>query len=77
MAIGTTTVNNISPQVISILVNEVPSDRTAASSDLTPTTAASVAIPPGKSLVVETSRVDVGQLDQLRRKKLISYSSTA
>lgn len=76
MAIGITTVNNVSAQVLSILVNEVALDRVSASSDLGATTAASVAIPPGKSLTVETSRIDLGQLDQLRKKKLISYSST-
>lgn len=76
MAIGITTVNNVSPQVISILVNEVALDRVSTASDLGAAIAASVAIPPGKSLTLETSRVDVGQLDQLRKKKLISYSST-
>ena len=68
------TITNISKQVIPILVNEIATSDASSTSDIAPSVAQQMQIAAGAQVTIETIRVDVGQLDQLRRKKLISYS---
>lgn len=76
MAVSVTTITNISKQVIPVLVNEVPLSKASDNSDLPPGDARQLMIQPGTSIRVETRRLDLGQLDQLRRKGLLSYTSS-
>ncbi len=76
MAISTTNITNISRQAIPILVNPVTNAAASANSSLEAAYAGQLSIPPGTTVTIETSRLDVGQLDQIRRKGLISYTST-
>lgn len=71
-----TTITNTSKQVVPVLVNEIPLAKAAGNSDLSPSEARQLLIQPGASINIETRRLDVGQLDQLRRKQLISYTSS-
>jgi len=75
MATSTTTITNISNQVIPILVSSIAQVDASASSNLGPLVAEQVAIAAGAQLVIESARTDVGQLEQLRRKRLISYTA--
>lgn len=72
---ATTTITNISNQVIPVLVGPITLSQADPSSDIPPLSTEQVAIAAGAQLIIETGRVDVAQLDQLRRKRLISYTS--
>lgn len=72
---ATTTITNISNQVIPILVGPIDLEQSDSGSDIPPLASEQVAVAAGSQLVIETQRVDVAQLDQLRRKRLISYTS--
>lgn len=72
---ATTTITNISNQIIPILVGPIELSKSDSNSDIPPLASEQVAVASGAQLVVETQRVDVAQLDQLRRKRLISYTS--
>jgi hypothetical protein len=75
MASNLTTVTNKSQQVVPILINEVSLANANAGSDIAATRAEQMSIPPGSEVEIETSRVDVGQLEQLQRLGLISFVS--
>lgn len=74
-AANLTTITNISKQVVPILVGSVPLNFSNASSDITSRNASQMQIAPGAEFSVETRRVDLAQLDQLRRLNLITYVS--
>lgn len=76
MAVSVTTITNISRQVIPILVNEIAASKASENSDLPPSDARQLSIQPGSEIRIETSRLDIGQLDQLRRKALLTYVSS-
>lgn len=76
MAVSVTTITNISRQVIPILVNEIATSKAAATSDLSPSDARQLSLQPGAEIRIETIRLDLGQLDQLRRKALLTYVSS-
>lgn len=71
----TTTITNISNQIIPILVGSTTLENANPDSSVDPLRAEQVSVGPGSQLTIEVNRVDVGQLDQLRRKQLISYTS--
>jgi len=73
MATRVTTITNISTQTIPILLNAIDLDKAAATSDIDPTRAEQLSIAPGAELVIETQRIDIGQLEQLQRKNLITF----
>jgi hypothetical protein len=75
MAVALVTITNISNQVIPILVNAISLTSANPASDISATTASQMAIPIGAKVTIETQRIDLGQLDQLRRKGLITYTS--
>lgn len=68
-----TTINNISNQVIQISYSRISTQKASANSDLAPSKSGQLIMQSGKSIRIETSRIDVGQLDQLRRKRVLSY----
>lgn len=72
---ATTTITNTSNQVIPILVGSTTLAKADSSSSIAPLIAEQTRIAPGAQLVIETSRVDLGQLEQLRRKSLITFTS--
>jgi hypothetical protein len=74
MATDMIVISNTSRQGIPILINAIDSADANENSDIVASLASQLTIPVGAQLNIERQRVDVGQLDQLRRKKLISYS---
>jgi hypothetical protein len=72
---ATTTITNTSNQVIPVLVGSTTLAEADPNSSIPPLTSEQVAIASGAQLVIETGRVDIGQLEQLRRKRLITYTS--
>jgi len=76
VSISVTTITNTSTQAIPVLVSATTSAKASASSNLAYSVERQISIAPGASLTVETSRLDLGQLDAIRKKNLISYSST-
>lgn len=72
---ATTTITNTSNQIIPILVGSTTIAKADANSDIAPTLGQQTFIAPGAQLVIETVRVDLGQLEQLRRKSLITFTS--
>lgn len=75
MAVSVTTITNLSKQAVPILVSEIPLSKASASSGLAASEARQLLIQPGAELTVETRRVDLGQLEQLRRKGLLSFTT--
>jgi hypothetical protein len=67
-------ITNISKQAVPILVDDIDLTSAHASSSLDPTDARQVQIPPGAVLNIEENRIDIAQLEQLRRKGLISFT---
>jgi len=72
---ATTTITNTSNQIIPILVGSTTLAKADPASDLTALLAEQTSIAPGAQLTIETSRVDLGQLEQLRRKRLITFTN--
>ena len=70
-----TTITNISSQTVPVLVDSVSAVGSNANSDIDRRVTNQTGIAPGAQLTIETSRIDGGQLDQLRRLKLINYIS--
>ncbi len=69
------TITNVSKQSVPIIVNSILATNANASSDLAANIEQQVLLAPGNELNVETSRVDLAQLDQLRRLNLIVYTN--
>lgn len=76
MATSITTITNQSKQVVPVLVSAIPLDKASANSDLDAADARQMQLPAGSSIRVETRRLDLAQLDQLRRKGLLSYTTS-
>lgn len=76
MAANLVNVTNISGQVIPILINSISADTASAQSDIPAAQAEQMFIQPGVGFAIEQSRVDIGQLEQLARKKLITFTQT-
>jgi len=72
---STTTITNTSKQVIPVLVGSIAITDASPNSSIPPQAAEQVAIASGASLVIETGRVDIGQLTQLQNMRLISFTS--
>jgi hypothetical protein len=72
---ATTTITNISSQIIPVLVGSTTLAKADPASSIPPTQGEQVGIAPGSQLVIETTRVDIGQLEQLRRKALITFTN--
>jgi len=68
-----TSITNISKQVVPILVNDIAIDIADAGSDIPPTRAQQMQIAPGAEVEIESSRVDLAQLEQLQRLKLLTF----
>ncbi len=76
MAANLVTISNVSKQTVPILVDSVVSTSAVAGSDLSSSTSGQLRIPPGEDLELEIARVDVAQLEQLQRLKLITFTQT-
>ncbi len=76
MAAALTTITNTSKQIVPILVNAIASDKANANSDIAANVAQQMQIAPGAETTIETKRIDLGQLDQLRRKGLLTYTTS-
>lgn len=74
MATATVTITNVSKQSIPILVNAIAATLANESSTIAPSAACQLSITPGAQATIERQRIDLAQLDQLRRKNLITYS---
>ncbi len=74
MAAALTTITNVSNQLVPILVDDIDLSDANSASDIAAAVAEQMSIQPGAQLVIETRRVDLGQLEQLRSKRLISYT---
>jgi len=72
---ATTTITNTSNQVIPVLVGPTTVAEADPNSSISPLASEQVLVAAGAQLVIETIRVDVGQLEQLQRKRLITYTS--
>jgi len=72
---ATTTITNTSNQVILVLVGPTTVAEADPNSSISPLASEQVLVAAGAQLVIETIRVDVGQLEQLQRKRLITYTS--
>lgn len=73
MATRLTTITNVSKQTVPILLNAISTTVASDSSDIAPSRAESLQIPPGAQLQIETQRIDLGQLERLRQKNLITF----
>jgi hypothetical protein len=73
MAASVYTITNNSKQVIPILVGSIPASKAADSSDVQARVGSQVSVAPGSTLTIEKIRVDIGQLDALRNRGLITY----
>lgn len=69
-----TTITNISRQAVPIMVNATTIAAVQVGSDLNETRAEQNSIPPGAELNIESNRVDIGQLERLRRFGLITFT---
>ncbi len=75
MAVSVTTITNLSKQAVPILVSEIQKSKASPSSGLAANEARQLLIQPGSEITLEARRVDVGQLEQLRRKGLLSFTT--
>lgn len=74
-AAALTTITNISVQTVPILVNSIDSDRANDASDVAASQTSQLQMTPGSQLTVESQRLDPGQLEQMARMRLITYTS--
>jgi|6_EtaG_2_1085325.scaffolds.fasta_scaffold118182_2 hypothetical protein len=68
-----TSITNISNQVVPILLNDIALANADAGSDFSATKSEQLQIPPGSEVNVESDRVDLAQLEQLQRLKLLTF----
>jgi hypothetical protein len=68
-----TSICNISKQVVPILINEVALESVDAGSEVASTRSEQMHLPPGSEVEIETSRIDIGQLEQLQRLQLLTF----
>ena len=68
-----TSITNKSSQVVPILLGSIATDKADAGSDIPPSRAQQLQIPPGAEVEVETSRIDLAQLESLQNKQLITF----
>ena len=75
MAANLTTITNISKQLVPILVNSITSSSAQTGSDLDAARSEQTFIQPGAEINIETNRIDLAQLEQMRRNGLIRFVS--
>lgn len=68
-----TSITNVSKQVVPILLDDIAVVNADASSDIPPTRSQQLQIAPGAEVEVESSRIDLAQLEQLQRLKLLTF----
>lgn len=75
MANNLTSITNVSKQVVPILIDAISLATANSASDLAPSRAEQMGIAPGAEVELETSRIDIGQLEQLQRLGLLTFIS--
>jgi hypothetical protein len=70
-----TTITNVSKQSLPIIVNSIVATNADTGSDIAASIDKQVLLAPGRELNVETSRLDLAQLDKLRNYNLIVYTN--
>ena len=75
MANNLTSITNVSKQTVPVLIDAISLATANSNSDLAPSRAEQMHIPPGSEVELETSRLDVGQLEQLQRLGLLTFIS--
>lgn len=70
------TITNISNQNVQVNYGTIPAQKASENSELPPSKSGQLSMQSGSSIRLETKRVSIGQLDQLRRKRLLTYSIT-
>ena len=70
-----TTITNVSTQSIPVIVNSILPANADTASDISASTDKTIYLVAGAELNIESSRIDLAQLDQLRNKNLIIYTS--
>lgn len=75
MATSLTTITNVSKQVIPILVNDIEPALANPAATIPANQARQLSVPPSSQTVVETQRVDLGQLERLQQLRVITFSS--
>ena len=75
MANNLTSITNVSKQIVPILIDAISLATANANSDLAPSRAEQMGIAPGAEVELETSRIDIGQLEQLQRLGLLMFTS--
>jgi hypothetical protein len=68
-----TSITNVSNQVVPILLDDIAVANADAASDIPPTRTQQMQIAPGAEVEVESSRVDLAQLEQLQRLQLLTF----
>ncbi len=72
-----TVLTNVSRQTIRLLVEKIDSRDAAANSDLSSDITGIISVGAGKTLTIETERLDVGQLDNLRNSAIAKFNIIA
>lgn len=70
---ATTTITNVSNQIVPILINSISASDASSSSTIPASRAEQLSMQPGSKITVETVRISIGQLEQLRKKNVITY----
>jgi hypothetical protein len=74
-AVALTTITNISNQVVPVLVSSIELNKANPGSSLRYDRAEQVQIAPGAQVTVETQRLDLGQLENLQKLKLLTVAA--
>lgn len=70
MAVRLLNITNISNQTVPLLYGTIDADKSTSTIDYTKS--GTLNIPPNTSVEIEKQRLDAGQVDQLKNKKLIT-----
>jgi len=68
-----TTITNISKQTVPILVNDIPNNLANQNATIPAKEARQLSLAPGSQTVVESQRIDLGQLERLQSLRLITF----
>jgi len=68
-----TSITNVSSQTVPILLHNIPLESAIAGSSLPSHLAQQLSIAPGAEIEVESSRIDLAQLEQLQKLRLLTF----
>jgi hypothetical protein len=76
MAISLTTITNVSTQVVPILVDPIDLVNINANATIPYNEARQLQLAPGSEAKIETQRIDIAQLQQLRKLRMITFTTS-